>query len=328
MQDNKFKVLCAIQILRVDKPKITGDEIAFELNNQGLRRVNGKLWNKGTVNHLIANAEKETEVKPVINPIKQIEVVQEVVQTIPRQEPEDINPYSNILISSVGPKPEKTLIEKSIDSRRDLVLQTARDMNIEWRKCLERKSAINIIINDEIDQREKLRAAAANAIYWSDDCQDIEVEKSFFYERVLGFKSLEDFKSTIIPIKLRCIETKDCNNSVIIKDRKDRNKIRCDYHQITFDYYQYIASPEWKIKSNETMDRDGFACRTCDSPENLRVHHKTYVRLKNELPTDLITLCKKCDNVIEPIRREVAKNKKQSYQANQSEEPKKKVLSS
>lgn len=63
----KLKILCAVQILKVDNPKITGDEIAHEINNQGYRRAKDKLWNKGTIGHLIAEGESKSD---MINPVK------------------------------------------------------------------------------------------------------------------------------------------------------------------------------------------------------------------------------------------------------------------
>ena len=290
MQDNKFKVLCAIQILRVDKPKITGDEIAFELNKQGLRRVNGKLWNKGTVNHLIANAEKETEVKSVINPIKQIEVVQEVVQTIPRQEPETINPYQNILISSVDLKPEKTLIEKDFSSDVDLCVEMARKMDIEWKKCLTWKDHITTTIKETEHNKQELINAVANKIYWDENCQDLD--DTWFY-KILGFPNYESMKAIIIPKKHKCLGANDCKNEVIINDRKNMDIKRCKYHQRWYEYNQYIQSDKWKEKARAIIERDGNKC-ICGSKEKLQVHHKTYDRLFNEIDSDLITLCDPC----------------------------------
>jgi hypothetical protein len=288
MSNNKFKVLCAIQIMRVDKPKITGDEIAFELNNQGLRRVNGKLWNKGTVNHLIANAEKETNIhtkdnKPVINPMK------EVVQTISRQEPETINPYQNILISSVEPKPEKTLIEKDFSSDVDLCVEMARKMDIEWKKCLTWKDHITATIKETEHNKQELINAVANKIYFDDNCQDLD--ETWFY-KILGFKTYEEMKAIIIQKKLDCI-IQACKNPVIISERKDLALKRCKYHSWWHNYNNYIQSDKWKEKAIKIINRDGNKC-ICGSTEKLQVHHKSYDRLFNELESDLITLCDTC----------------------------------
>lgn len=69
-------------------------------------------------------------------------------------------------------------------------------------------------------------------------------------------------------------------------------------------YEEYLKSKDWKIKCQETKERDGNRCQTCLSADELGVHHKTYERFGNELPEDLITLCRECHAAItDSIRR-------------------------
>src|SRR5689334_2458153 len=103
--DYKLKVLCAIQILKVDNPKITGDEIAFEINKQGFRRSKDKHWNKGTINHLIAEGEKKSDMLNPISINNNPEIIPSKFELSPEMEKE---------INQV--KPEKTLIEKDFES--------------------------------------------------------------------------------------------------------------------------------------------------------------------------------------------------------------------
>src|SRR5712671_1523701 len=63
----------------------------------------------------------------------------------------------------------------------------------------------------------------------------------------------------------------------------------------TMPYEEYLRTPEWTQKRDQTLERDGYHCRVCNSSENLHVHHRTYVRRGNEnINEDLTTLCRKC----------------------------------
>ena len=68
-------------------------------------------------------------------------------------------------------------------------------------------------------------------------------------------------------------------------------------------YQQYMASEKWKVKRSLILKRDGDRCQTCLSSEDLECHHKTYERLGDELPEDLITLCHECHEAITAVIR-------------------------
>jgi hypothetical protein len=62
-------------------------------------------------------------------------------------------------------------------------------------------------------------------------------------------------------------------------------------------YEDYIRSPEWFDLRERAFDRDGRRCVLCNSPKDLRGHHRTYERLGSELVEDIATLCKPCHDL-------------------------------
>jgi predicted HNH restriction endonuclease len=65
-------------------------------------------------------------------------------------------------------------------------------------------------------------------------------------------------------------------------------------------YQDYISSPRWRFSAARLaeLEASGFRCRLCDEQaaegRPLEVHHRTYVRLFDELMRDLTALCAKC----------------------------------
>lgn len=63
------------------------------------------------------------------------------------------------------------------------------------------------------------------------------------------------------------------------------------------EYNEYIASPAWKIKRVQALERTGYKCEECGMSKytvKLEVHHLHYDRFKKERPEDLIVVCEKC----------------------------------
>lgn len=60
------------------------------------------------------------------------------------------------------------------------------------------------------------------------------------------------------------------------------------------DYNEYLNSYEWEKRRQQTLKLWGDRCTLCYGSENLQVHHRTYIRLGDELQTDLIVLCDDC----------------------------------
>lgn len=71
------------------------------------------------------------------------------------------------------------------------------------------------------------------------------------------------------------------------------------------NYEDYIASSAWRRLREQAIERDGERCRTCNSGEELEVHHRYY---PNELGTEsldaLTTLCRSCHDRITSLLRE------------------------
>ena len=71
-------------------------------------------------------------------------------------------------------------------------------------------------------------------------------------------------------------------------------------------YAKLLRHPKWWAKRKEILDRDGNACRNCQSTEKLQVHHKQYhfkKSLNRHVPPweyhskYMVTLCKKCHDL-------------------------------
>ncbi len=63
------------------------------------------------------------------------------------------------------------------------------------------------------------------------------------------------------------------------------------------EYNKYLKSAKWKSIRLYILEDRNHKCERCGSfpsLNNLHVHHKTYERIFNELPTDLELLCKDC----------------------------------
>ena len=58
------------------------------------------------------------------------------------------------------------------------------------------------------------------------------------------------------------------------------------------DYDEYLKSEVWQIRRAMALERAGYKCHVCGERENLNVHHKTYEHLGNELPEELVVLCR------------------------------------
>ena len=59
-------------------------------------------------------------------------------------------------------------------------------------------------------------------------------------------------------------------------------------------YAEYISSEAWRTRRRVRLKADDHRCQGCGSEDGLHVHHRTYERLGNELPDDIITVCETC----------------------------------
>lgn len=59
-------------------------------------------------------------------------------------------------------------------------------------------------------------------------------------------------------------------------------------------YNEYLKTEHWKKIRKRALKKAKYACRLCNSKENLNVHHRTYKRKGAEIPSDIIVLCESC----------------------------------
>jgi hypothetical protein len=63
------------------------------------------------------------------------------------------------------------------------------------------------------------------------------------------------------------------------------------------DYQQYLQTNYWKELRKLALDKAGNRCQICNSPSQLRVHHRTYSRRGFEDMLDLTVLCDPCHSL-------------------------------
>jgi 5-methylcytosine-specific restriction endonuclease McrA len=64
--------------------------------------------------------------------------------------------------------------------------------------------------------------------------------------------------------------------------------------QRTSEYEAHIKSKKWRAFCAEIRKSRGDACEKCRGTKELHVHHLTYERLGDELPSDVQLLCRAC----------------------------------
>lgn len=87
------------------------------------------------------------------------------------------------------------------------------------------------------------------------------------------------------------------------------------------EYLDYLKSPVWRDRRSAAMDRAKHKCAVCGEEEGLQVHHKTYERLGNEAPNDLVALCYACHWMADEERRNpgfIENSKKASKEKSQT----------
>ena len=62
----------------------------------------------------------------------------------------------------------------------------------------------------------------------------------------------------------------------------------------SMDYKDYLRTPEWQERRDKALHQANGRCQRCGNYRDLQVHHKTYERKGEELPQDLIVLCRDC----------------------------------
>jgi 5-methylcytosine-specific restriction endonuclease McrA len=74
------------------------------------------------------------------------------------------------------------------------------------------------------------------------------------------------------------------------------------------EYVAHLASPEWQLIRKDKLERAGYRCERCGVSMNagytLDIHHLTYERLGDELPEDLLVVCRPCHKIEDAKRAE------------------------
>jgi hypothetical protein len=60
------------------------------------------------------------------------------------------------------------------------------------------------------------------------------------------------------------------------------------------EYQEYLKSEHWQEMRRTVLRDAGGRCQVCNSSERCEVHHRTYERVGEEYPSDLIVLCRAC----------------------------------
>ncbi len=68
-------------------------------------------------------------------------------------------------------------------------------------------------------------------------------------------------------------------------------------------YKSYLKSAKWRTFKQMLFDLRGHKCEKCGEIKGaIDGHHKTYIRLFNELPEDIILLCRVCHKRVHGIK--------------------------
>jgi 5-methylcytosine-specific restriction endonuclease McrA len=59
-------------------------------------------------------------------------------------------------------------------------------------------------------------------------------------------------------------------------------------------YHWYLGSAFWRERREFILERANYTCEKCGKRRATEVHHLTYIRVFQELPADLVALCKPC----------------------------------
>ena len=72
-------------------------------------------------------------------------------------------------------------------------------------------------------------------------------------------------------------------------------------NQEWWDWYgEYLASPAWRSKRHQVLERAAGLCEGCRSASPVHVHHLTYEHAGDELLYELVALCVSCHQKAHP----------------------------
>lgn len=71
----------------------------------------------------------------------------------------------------------------------------------------------------------------------------------------------------------------------------------------SLSYTDYLRTDHWVKVRESAIRRAKWRCQACYSSRDIQVHHRTYDRLGEESPSDLMVLCDPCHSVFHSERR-------------------------
>lgn len=81
----------------------------------------------------------------------------------------------------------------------------------------------------------------------------------------------------------------------------------------SFNYKEYLKSPEWKERSADAKKRAGYRCQVCNRSREdgivLESHHRTYERVGHEDPSDITVLCDICHGLFSGEKLDAENNR-------------------
>jgi len=65
------------------------------------------------------------------------------------------------------------------------------------------------------------------------------------------------------------------------------------YNRLTA-YHWYLGQAFWRERREHILRRANHTCEKCSKRPASEVHHLTYIRVFQELPSDLLAVCRQC----------------------------------
>jgi hypothetical protein len=209
---------------------------------------------------------------------------------------------------------------------------------------IAKKDFVSILFDLGQEADDDVRKKFLNYVYWN--CREIKVtdiENSFQIRRGTLFSAgliepliIENVCSTcgkLLEFKFysrtqlgddrKGGDTKDtecsdcCYNRNQEANRLIENRIESHNQRLIelrqMPYEDYLKSPEWQVKRQQSLRRAGFRCYLCNiANTTLDVYHRTYERRGDEYNSDLIVLCRDCHS---KHHEKIEKSNEQNIQA-------------
>ena len=116
--------------------------------------------------------------------------------------------------------------------------------------------------------------------------------------------------NTSHPIARKTAEALSCGAKIAAYDESLetlwRERKSVEYEQVfqnlapelEAEYEAYLRSAAWRERRKAVLERASDCCELCEIADAVQVHHLTYVRFGNELPTDLLAVCTSCHEIL------------------------------